>query len=95
MASTPHLKVYNPTHGYVAACKFGEDAACLAAMNGNGTTIRDGHNHIVWTEGAEAFSAGESYDRVAQIIDQRIQEKWAKARALHAAREAEAAARAS
>jgi hypothetical protein len=50
------------------------DAAVLAAMKGNGSTIRSGHSskHIVWREGFEAFAAAESYDRVAAIIYERL-----------------------
>jgi hypothetical protein len=73
MAGTPRWKLYNPQGGYVAACKHLEDAACLVALYGTGATIRDGHSKadVVWTEGAEAFPAGESYDRVAQVAEDR------------------------
>lgn len=78
MASTPHLKIYHPHHGYIGCVKFGEDAAALVALNGDGATIRDGHSKkdTVWTEGAEEFSAAESYDRAAAVIAARIEEKW-------------------
>lgn len=77
MAGAPKLKVYDPQGVYVAACKYGEDAACLAALYGHGATIRDGHNYqnCVWKEGYEDFSAGESYYRVAGIILDRMNAK--------------------
>lgn len=83
MANAPNLKIYSPHHGYIGCVKFGEDAACLVALQGNGATIRDGHNKrdTVWTEGSEDFSAAESYDRVATIIKDRIESKYAAARA--------------
>lgn len=74
MAGAPALKVYNPSGDYVAACKCGEDAACLVALYGDGASIRFGHSkgRTVWTEGAEEFPAGESYDRVAALIFERL-----------------------
>ena len=73
MAATPKLKVYNKDGEYLAACKHGEDAACLVAMYGNGATIRHEHSRIVWIEGDEAQLAGESYDFVAETIAARIE----------------------
>ena len=88
MANSPQLKVYNPAGEYVAACKHGEDAACLAALYGDGATIRYGHNKsgIVWNEGSESFPAGESYDGVAALVAERIEAIWAAGRARHSAR---------
>jgi hypothetical protein len=56
-----------------AACRHVEDAAALAAIGGNGE-IRDGHRvrDNFWREGEEEFSAGESYDRVADIVAERV-----------------------
>lgn len=71
MAASPRLKIYNPAGDYVAACKHGEDAACLMAFYGDGATIRSGHSKIVWTEGGEAQPAGESYDFVATTVFER------------------------
>lgn len=78
MAKTPEWKVHNPSGDYVAACKHLEDAACLVALYGNGATIRNpwtGHSKALWREGAEAFPAGESYDRVAMVVDARCHNK--------------------
>lgn len=74
MAGTPRFKVYNHGNQYVAACKHLEDAACLVALYGAGATIRDGHSKsdIRWEEGKELFPAGESYDRVQQVVNDRI-----------------------
>jgi hypothetical protein len=45
-----------------------------------GATIRYGHSKkdTLWTEGAEEFSAGESYDRAAQVIYQRVEDYWTR-----------------
>lgn len=77
MAGTPRFKIYNPQGGYVAACKYPEEAAMLTACLGNGTTIRNGHEkrHIVWHEGQETQSASESYDYVAQLVGERMNGK--------------------
>jgi hypothetical protein len=71
MSSSPTLKVYNAHGDYIAACKHAEDAAALAAFNGNGTTIRHGHKLVVWTEGKETHPAAESFDFVATTIARR------------------------
>lgn len=68
MAGTPSWKVYRDGE-YVAACKFAEDAACLVSCFGG--EVRYDHKLLVWTEGAEAFSAGESYDRAAAVMHER------------------------
>ena len=67
MASSPRLKVYRGDE-YVASVKYAEDAAAIIASGGEDMTIRDGHKHVVWTEGQEAQSAAESYDFVALTI---------------------------
>ena len=76
MASAPHLKVFNPSGEYIAACKFYEDAAALAALNGNGSSVRLGHSKkdTLWMEGSERISAAESYDEAAQIMRERKDE---------------------
>lgn len=75
MAGSPQFKIFNPSGEYVAACKYAEDAAALAAILGEGTKIKHGHSHVVWTEGAEDMSAGESYDYVAGVVFARIKKK--------------------
>jgi hypothetical protein len=77
MASAPQWKVFNPCGEYVAACKHVEDAACLVAMYGNGAEIRHGHSagDSVWTEGIEEFPAGESYDRVVEVVSRRVDQR--------------------
>ena len=74
MAASPRWKVYDYNREYIAACKHAEDAAALAALRGPGTTIRAGHSLVVWTEGAEDQSAGDSYDHVANVIRSRLTE---------------------
>lgn len=68
------FKVYNAGGFLIASCKFMEDAAALVALHGEGATIRVGRGQrsIVWTEGAEEQSAGESYDYVADVITERV-----------------------
>ncbi len=73
MPATPRFKIYD--HGkYEAAVKHAESAAMLVACLGEGSDIRDGHavRDIVWREGAERFSAAESYDGVAEVIHRRV-----------------------
>lgn len=76
MAATPRLKVHNPSGEYVASCKYYEDAANLAASYGAGAVIRhadlsSAHN-VIWREGSERISAGESYDEAAAIMMERV-----------------------
>lgn len=74
MAESPKWKVYASDGVYVAAFKHIEDAAVLVAARGDGTTIRRSHGKPLWVEGAEEFSAGESYDRVFDVVMQRAHE---------------------
>lgn len=77
MAAAPRWKVYSPSHEYLAAVKYPEDAAALVGALGDGNTIRDGHlaRNTVWTEGAEAFPASESYDGVREVIASRVKNR--------------------
>lgn len=65
MAASPRFKVYKGSE-YIASCKYADDAAALCRADIY--TIRDGHTRIVWDEGNEEFSAGESYDGVAEVV---------------------------
>lgn len=67
MAGSPRYKVYSPEGEYIGCTKHPSDAAALAALRGPGTTIRDGHQKVVWTEGADG-DAAESYDVVAETV---------------------------
>ena len=80
MAATPRFKVFDSEGVYQAACKRPEEAAAVVALLGQGATIRDGHTKkdIVWHEGAEDQTAGESYDFVASKVYERC-----KARRIH------------
>lgn len=69
MASSPQWKVYRDGE-YVAACKYAEDAAALVSNFGG--VVKHGHKLVVWTEGAEEFIAGESYDGAAEVMLQRL-----------------------
>lgn len=71
MAASPRWKVFNPSGEYVASCKHPEDAGMIVSGYGKGATIRDGHTHVVWREGAEEQPAGESYDNVQVVCNAR------------------------
>lgn len=75
MAATPEWKVYRAKE-YVAAFKYAEDAAVFSGAAGG--EVRHGHGLVVWREGLEDFSAAESYDRAAQIMEQRRQQHFIK-----------------
>ena len=92
MAGAPRCKVYDAQGQYEAACKHAEVAAGVVALLGDGATIRDGHRvaDIMWTEGAEEMSAGESYDRAAMIVGRRIIESANRLRARHEVERADA-----
>lgn len=76
MAASPKYKVLNPHQGeYVAACKYTEDAAALVAAHGTGAKIKYRHTLTVWEEGKETQPASESYDFVADTIEERIRQK--------------------
>ncbi len=76
MAASPNYKVYSASKEYMAACKEIEGAAALVSFYGAGATIRSGHSFIVWTEGINHDGdAGESYDHVANIAQQRIRQR--------------------
>lgn len=79
MANAPHLKIFNPSGDYIGCVKHYEDAACLVSSYGAGATVRFGHSkrHTLWSEGAEAFSAGESYDQAAIVMRDRENAMWA------------------
>jgi hypothetical protein len=70
----PDWKVYHPGRGYVAGCKFADDAAVLVAAFGEGAQIKYRHHTLVWTEGKETQLAEESYEFVAQICVERVNE---------------------
>ena len=77
MASAPRWKVYSADKKYVACCHHAEDAAALAALYGEGATIRDGHRvkDIMFTEGENDTWAGESYDLAAAFVISRAEDR--------------------
>ena len=78
--TSPRFKVYSGAGEYRASCKSAEDAAVLvgigycAVEGSDGGTVRLNHGRILWREGAEEFSAAESYDGAAIVIYQRAEE---------------------
>jgi len=73
MAQSPQFKVYRNGE-YVAACKYAEDAAAMVSLTPSGE-IKYGHRLVVWREGSEEFSAGNSYDGAAAVMFERIQKE--------------------
>jgi predicted secreted protein len=73
--NSPQFKVYRASGEYVASCKYASDAGWMAAISGDGATVRYGHakKDTLWTEGAEVTTAGKSFDHVAEIILDRYQ----------------------
>ena len=64
--ASPRWKVYDPQGTYQASCKDVEATAVLMGFYGDGSTIRDGHTKIIWTQGENGDGdATESYDIVA------------------------------
>ena len=76
MAGSPQWKVYRDGE-YVAACKYAEDAAAMVSVSGG--VVKHGHSLIVWREGSEKYSAGESYDGAARVMEQRRYDAYAAA----------------
>lgn len=68
MAQSPQWKVYRDKE-YIGCCKYPEDAAALVSVSGG--EIKYGHSLVVWREGSEQFSAAESYDGAADIMQSR------------------------
>lgn len=87
MAASPEWKVYRGKE-YIGCCKYPDDAAALVSLGGG--IVKHGHSLVVWTEGSEEFSAGESYDGAARIMLARLRQQsirnmvrsYGKARAL-------------
>jgi hypothetical protein len=65
-------KVYNPDGEYIAATKHPEEAAILVAALGDKTQIKYKHCIVVWTEGKEDQGAAASYQHVAQVCIDRV-----------------------
>jgi len=93
MAASPLWKVYRGGE-YVASCRYPEDAAVLVAAAPSEAEIRYRHRLVVWRKGAEAFSAGESYDRAAQVMHERVEESARRYREMVAGRDGREHARA-
>lgn len=72
------FKVYDRKKEFVASCKFAEDAAILAGINGDGYAVKYQHGVTLWREGQEAFSAATSYDGAAKVMWERRREYFAK-----------------
>jgi len=71
MAASPKYKVYTSAGEYVAACKYAEDAAAVASLYGEGSTVRSGHRKVLFADGIDGISGGESVDDAAALIHER------------------------
>ena len=91
MAASPPWKIYSAAQEYLGSTVYAEDAAAFVSIQGEGATIRRGHakKDVVWTEGFEKISAGDSYDEAASIMLQRLDQRYldavAKRDAIHTA----------
>ncbi len=97
MAGTPKFKVHDEAGNYVAATVDAHLAAALiGAAGGNGWKVKY-NGRIVWDEGAEfawgegagSVRSAESIDHVAEIINDRIEERWRASQLLRGQLEAE------
>lgn len=86
--NAPPFKVYRANGEYIGCCKYASDAGWLAAISGDGATVRHGHakKHTLWREGSEVTTAGESVDKVAEIILDRYEALLANYAAKNAVR---------
>lgn len=58
----------------LAGFSYAEDAAILVGVLGKGTQIRSGDTRrTLWHEGFEETSASESFDTVAEVVEEREQ----------------------
>jgi hypothetical protein len=64
--------VVNARGLFMGATVHAEDAAALVALLGDGATVRCNVDSILWSEGSEAFPAGESYDAAAEVMLKRL-----------------------
>lgn len=71
MAGSPKFKIYRDGK-YIGCTKYAEDAAAL--VNVSGGVVKHEHRTVLWTEGSEDFSAGESYDGAAEIMERRLKQ---------------------
>lgn len=72
MASIHNWHIFNDQGEHVATCKYAEDAAAFVSITGNGATVKSVYDEVLWTEGKENHSAGESYDGTASILHARL-----------------------
>lgn len=70
MAASPDYKVTNERAQYIAAFKYAEDAARFVGGQDGYKVYRHRVRRVslLWHEGAESFSAYESFDRAAAIM---------------------------
>ena len=69
-------KLRNTSGEHTATTAHAEDAAALVGILGSGAKVVWENLVTVWTEGAEAFSASESYDAAAEVMHTRINTYW-------------------
>lgn len=76
MASSPALKVYDPSGNYVGSAKEVMGASVMAQVYGEGSTIRLGHSKVIYTQGIDG-DACESYDTTGALMIERVGNDWA------------------
>ena len=68
------MKVYDSAGNFKASCVDYAEAAVLVAFLGCGSQVRNGHGkkNVIWHEGHEDQSAGESYDNACSVMAERV-----------------------
>ena len=65
-------KVIDVQKKVIAQCRYAEDAALIASVTGVGTIVKYRYRWIIWREGKEETTGGQSVDRCARIMLDRI-----------------------
>lgn len=77
MANPLIWKIYDADGNYMAATRYGEDAANIVG-NMDGGKVKHASYGVVWNEGREEFSAAESWDGCREVMWERVKAKHAK-----------------
>ena len=72
MSTSPVWKVYDPDGTYQAATKEPEAALVVAALYGDGATIKRDHRLEVWRQGVDSLSAYDNYEDAVALINLRV-----------------------
>lgn len=69
--SAGRWKVYTPGNDYVASTPDVIAALVLVDFFGPNSTVREGHERVVWTEGVDG-EAADSWDDASRVISGRV-----------------------